>query len=387
MSKWPLAKLGNVATVVGGGTPKTGDSENWDGTVPWVTPKDLSTQKSQYIERGVRHITETGLSSCSATLVPAGTVLWSSRAPIGLTAIARNPICTNQGFKNFVPNKDQIDSKYLYHFLRFNAQSLQTYGSGATFKEVSAKRAREITIPLPPLDEQRRIADILDVAARLKETFERKLNSSRRYFEFELSECIEAAHGTKKCIEIARLTGGSTPTKGNPEYWTNGTIPWFSTKDLKSDILTDSVDHVTEKAIASTLLKKITNATVALSIRGMSLAHRVPMSIIPGGSTINQDLKVIDSDLPYSPNLWLAILTHKEQHLLSKVATSAHGTKRLEVSQILDLDIPIFEDAQLAKIEKLAKLRAETLMSFDQILDNATELYNSLATRAFAGEL
>lgn len=183
------------------------------------------------------------------------------------------------------------------------------------------------------------------------------------------------------------MTGGSTPTKGNPEYWNNGTIPWFSTKDLKSDILTDSADHVTEKAIASTSLKKITNATVALSIRGMSLAHRVPMSIIPGGSTINQDLKVVDSDLPYSPNLWLAILTHKEQHLLSKVATSAHGTKRLEVSQILDLDIPIFEDAQLAKIERLAKLRAETLMSFDQILDNATELYSSLATRAFAGEL
>lgn len=385
MSKWPLIPLGRLCT----GAQRWQRSPN-EEKISYIDISSVSQVTKQIVTPNI--ISANDAPSRAQQLIQAGDVLISNVRP-NLNAVARatekhEGHIASTGF-TILRTTPNLDGSFLFHYTQSSnfIEAVLKTATGASYPATSSNKIRSIPIPLPPLDEQRRIADILDVAARLKETFERKLNSSRRCFEFELSACIEAAHSTKKFIKIASLTGGSTPTKGNPEYWTNGTIPWFSTKDLKSDILTDSVDHVTEKAIASTSLKKITNATVALSIRGMSLAHRVPMSIIPGGSTINQDLKVVDSDLPYSPNLWLAILTHKEQHLLSKVATSAHGTKRLEVSQILDLDIPIFEDAQLAKIEKLAKLRAETLMSFDQILDNATELYNSLATRAFAGEL
>lgn len=364
MSKWPLISLLNLVT----------DTTRGHYRVPKADY--LPTGTTPVIDQSTTPIA--GYTSLESTLTSPPYIIFGDHTRV--IKYSDHPFAPGADGVKILKPRPEVHPRYIFHYLRTNP--VPSLGYSRHFKEL-----RRLEVPLPPLDEQRRIADILDVAARLKETFERKLNSSRRYFDFELSACIEATHSTKKFIKIASLTGGSTPAKGNPEYWTNGTIPWFSTKDLKSEILTDSVDHVTEKAIASTSLKKITNATVALSIRGMSLAHRVPMSIIPDGSTINQDLKVVDSDLPYSPNLWLAILTHKEQLLLSKVATSAHGTKRLEVSQILDLDIPIFEDAQLAKIERLAKLRAETLMSFDQILDNATELYNSLATRAFAGEL
>lgn len=385
MSKWPLIPLGRLCT----GAQRWQRSPN-EEKISYIDISSVSQVTKQIVAPNI--ISANDAPSRAQQLIQEGDVLISNVRP-NLNAIARateehEGHIASTGFTILRTTPD-LDGSFLFHYTQSSnfIEAVLKTATGASYPATSSNKIRSIPIPLPPLDEQRRIADILDVAACLKETFERKLNSSRRYFEFELSACIEAAHSTKKFNKIASLNGGSTPTKGNPEYWTNGTIPWFSTKDLKSDILTDSVDHVTESAIASTSLKKITNATVALSIRGMSLAHRVPMSIIPGGSTINQDLKVVDSDLPYSPNLWLAILTHKEQQLLSKVATSAHGTKRLEVSHILDLDIPIFEDAQLAKIERLAKLRAETLMSFDQILEKATELYNSLATRAFAGEL
>ena len=160
MSEWPMVKLGEVAEVVSGGTPKTSIAEYWDGDVPWVTPKDLSNRSNLWISSGSRSITELGLAKSGAILLPRKTVLWSSRAPIGLVAIASNPIATNQGFKSFIPGQN-LDSNYLAHFLIQNQTRLQTLGVGATFKEVSARRAAEIQIPLPPLREQKRIAEIL----------------------------------------------------------------------------------------------------------------------------------------------------------------------------------------------------------------------------------
>ena len=161
MSEWPMVRLGDVAEVVSGGTPKTSVSEYWDGDIPWVTPKDISSNKNLWISSGSRSITEFGLAKSGAILLPSKAVLWSSRAPIGLVAIASNPIATNQGFKRFIPG-NELDSCYLAHFLIYNQAVLQNLGVGATFKEVSAKRAAEIQIPLPPLEEQKRIADILN---------------------------------------------------------------------------------------------------------------------------------------------------------------------------------------------------------------------------------
>lgn len=133
MSEWPMVKLGEVAKVASGGTPKTSIAEYWDGDVPWVTPKDLSNNKKLWISSGSRSITELGLAKSGATLLPSQTVLWSSRAPIGLVAIASNPITTNQGFKSFIPG-NKLDSNYLAHFLIQSRAALQNLGVGATFQ-------------------------------------------------------------------------------------------------------------------------------------------------------------------------------------------------------------------------------------------------------------
>ena len=100
MAEWVERKISDIGTVVGGATPSTKKPENYkDGKIAWITPKDLSTFSSRYIERGERNITEIGLKSCSTQLLPPNTVLFSSRAPIGYVAIATNGVCTNQGFK------------------------------------------------------------------------------------------------------------------------------------------------------------------------------------------------------------------------------------------------------------------------------------------------
>ena len=156
-ASWEWLKIGEVATIVGGGTPKTSDSDNFDGgEIPWVTPADLSGYKEKYIARGARNITEKGLKSSSARLLPADAVLFSSRAPIGYVAIASQPVTTNQGFKSFIL-PGEIASSFVYFYLLRAKETVQSLGGGTTFKEISGAAAATIPLALAPLPEQHRI--------------------------------------------------------------------------------------------------------------------------------------------------------------------------------------------------------------------------------------
>ena len=165
---WPAATVGEVCDVVSGATPRTGNPEFWGGNVPWVTPKDLSELGQKHLNDTPRKITRAGLKSCSAKMLPAQSVLFSSRAPIGLVAINSLPVCTNQGFKSLVPRLDLVSPDFLYWWLKAQVKHIQSKGRGATFKEVSKKIVENLRIPLPPLAEQRRIAEILDAADALR---------------------------------------------------------------------------------------------------------------------------------------------------------------------------------------------------------------------------
>ena len=162
MSVWKECTIADLGTVVGGATPSTKDSANYDnGTIAWLTPKDLSGYSSRYISHGERNITEKGLRSCSTQLLPKHSVLFSSRAPIGYIAIAENDICTNQGFKSVIPN-DNTDYLFLYYLLKLKKDIIESMGTGTTFKEVSGNTMRGIKVRVPvSIDEQRKIAGIL----------------------------------------------------------------------------------------------------------------------------------------------------------------------------------------------------------------------------------
>ena len=149
MADWIERKISDIGTVVGGATPSTKKPENYEnGKIAWITPKDLSTFTSRYIERGERNITEVGLRSCSTQLLPKNTVLFSSRAPIGYVAIAANEVCTNQGFKSVVPN-EKTDPLFLFYLLKYNKDKIEGMGSGTTFKEVSGTTMKNIVVNVP----------------------------------------------------------------------------------------------------------------------------------------------------------------------------------------------------------------------------------------------
>lgn len=160
-----MARLGDVCTIVSGTTPKSDHPEYWDGDINWVTPAEL-TDESDTIFESQRKITQQAVSDSSLKPFPAGTVLLSSRAPIGKVAIAGVEMYCNQGFKNLICS-DVIYNRYLYHFLKGKTDYLNSLGRGATFKEISKSIVEGIEIPLPPLDEQRKIAAVLDTVSDL----------------------------------------------------------------------------------------------------------------------------------------------------------------------------------------------------------------------------
>ena len=161
MSEWKEVRLGDVGKIVGGATPSTRNPQNYGGVIPWITPKDLSINKERFIEFGERNISELGLNSCSAKMLPKGSILFSSRAPIGYVAIAHTSLCTNQGFKSFVPDTDKMDSMFSYYLLKHNSENIANLGSGTTFMEVSGKVMSDYIVNIPDLSTQREIAGIL----------------------------------------------------------------------------------------------------------------------------------------------------------------------------------------------------------------------------------
>lgn len=158
---WAWSTMGDVAEVIGGGTPSTTDDKNFGGEIPWITPADLSGYRSKTIGRGQRNLTQAGLDGSGAKLMPAGTVLFSSRAPIGYVAIASNPVTTNQGFKSFVLRK-WLSPDYVYYYLQRAKDLAVARASGTTFLEISGAKARTIPIPVAPRPEQDRIVAELE---------------------------------------------------------------------------------------------------------------------------------------------------------------------------------------------------------------------------------
>ena len=149
---WKMGTISDLGNVVGGGTPsKKVDEYYTDNGIAWITPKDLSNDKSKFVAHGETDITELGLAKSSATLMPKGTVLFSSRAPIGYIAIADGQVSTNQGFKSIVPFEN-VGTAFIYYFLKENLSAIENVASGSTFKEVSGSTMKNFGAVIPDDD-------------------------------------------------------------------------------------------------------------------------------------------------------------------------------------------------------------------------------------------
>ena len=156
--KWKLKCIGEIAQVIGGGTPSTQVSHYWGGTVNWFTPTEIGSTK--YVFDSERKLTDSGLKNSSSSLLPIGAILLTSRAGIGNLSILNSPACTNQGFQSIVCN-DEVDNEFLYYVMLTKRSELERRASGSTFLEISPRELKSLLIPLPQFNEQQAIAEVL----------------------------------------------------------------------------------------------------------------------------------------------------------------------------------------------------------------------------------
>ena len=373
---WEMVKLGDVCEVVSGGTPKTSVPEYWGNEIVWVTPKDLAGLQGIAITDSEKMLSQEGLNRSSAKPLPAGTVVMSSRAPIGYVGVLQVPGSTNQGCKNFIPS-DRIDTNYLAFFLRSNTVMLQQMGTGATFKEISAKRAADIPVPLPPLEEQQRIATILGTVDTTLTRVEKKLSLLQ---ELELNLAASSNDNVRQVSEIFAIGSGTVDPR-DPELQHLALVgPENIEKDTGRPINVPTVADV--KPISGKY--KFEKGDVLYSKIRPNL-NKVTVAQTEG--LCSADMYVLRPRINLSPEALSAILRLPFYVELAVRSSGRANIPKINRKALSQLQVPLPAESQFEMFGRKIKELNEALSKTYQLHGYLTELYASLSSRAFAGEL
>ena len=313
---WTPTKVKDVAKIVSGATPKTSIEENWGGDIPWLTPKDLSDNPAPYTSHGSRFLTEQGFNSCSTHMLPKGTVLLTSRAPVGYVSVAANDICTNQGFKSLVLEDGQV-SEFWYYLLSANTETLLNYSGGSTFKELSKRSLEQIEFLVPPIEEQREIVNLMQSLDAIIQAGDREIASADQMrgdiLRTLLTDARESCEPVK-VKEVAQIVSGATPKTGKPEYW-GGDIPWITPKDLSehpSPYTSRGARSITEEGFKSCSTHMLPKGAVLLTSR----APVGYVSVAANDICTNQGFKSLILDESQVPEFWYYLLWSNTETLL-----------------------------------------------------------------------
>jgi type I restriction enzyme S subunit len=266
-------------------------------------------------------------------------------------------------------------------------------GAVARRRSLSKEDFLKIEIPFPPLDEQKRIAAILESTDMLRRIRQESLALSDKLLQSVFLDMfgdpVTNPKGWRQAplTEVCQPISGGTPSKSNAAFWDGGTLPWFTPKDLKSDELSDSIDHVSELVPDQTNLQVFPADTVLIVVRGMILAHSFPVSVIKTAGVINQDIKALVPQEDIQPDFLAACLRAQRAYALTKVSTAGHGTKKLDSDALSQLKIVIPPTDLQARFILVVSGQRTILQEQRESLKQLNILFSSLQQRAFQGEL
>jgi type I restriction enzyme S subunit len=287
---WKILRIKNVASIVNGSTPSSSVEEYWDGDIIWATPGDFN-KFDKIIDDSESKITEAGYKSCGTSLVPVGSVVITTRAPIGNVLIAGKELCTNQGCKTLVPNR--IESRFLYYIISISSIELNILGQGTTFLELSKESLGTFKLPLPEYEEQLSIAKYLDdqtqkidrliankkaQAEKLKELRQIEINNAvtkglnpnaeMKDSGIEWLGKIPKHWEVKRTKNICQIVNGSTPSSSIESYW-DGDIIWVTPGDFKNfeHTINDSDSKITAEGYKNCGTSLVPIGSVILTTR------------------------------------------------------------------------------------------------------------------------
>lgn len=405
---WRRVKLENLGEIVSGGTPKTSMKEYWNGKVAWLTPKDFSNQKNKYWKKGERSITDEGLKNSSAKLMPKGTVLFTSRAPIGYVGIANTEVSTNQGFKNIIANKEN-SNEFIYYLLKYITPNIESIAGGSTFKEISASAFKNIEVEVPDLETQEKIASILsalddkiEINNEMNKTLEEMAQTlfKRWFIDFDFpnengepyrssggkmvdSELGEIPEGWEvtKIENVVNIKRGASPRPIQDFVSDNG-IPWIKISDATSSIskfLNKTNEFIIEKGKEKS--RFIERGTLILS---NSATPGIPMIVnldacVHDGWLIFNEYKNITREFLYY------VLKYHKENILALSNGSVFRNLKTDILKnykiiLPNLDLIILFNKNLEIIDKYIRNNVEEIQSL-------TEIRDTLLPKLMSGEI
>ncbi|CUW92149.1 MULTISPECIES: restriction endonuclease subunit S [Rhizobium/Agrobacterium group] len=291
------------------------------------------------------------------------------------------------------PKAGKCHPRYLFHYLqspRFRDWTRNSSGVG--IKNIRKSELDAVEIPFPSPDEQRRIAMILDKADAIRRKREQALTLADDFLRSVFLEMFgdpvtnPLGFSQRSLGSCSRFTSGATPSKTNPAFWV-GEFPWVSPKDMKVDTISDAEDHVSDLAFEQTNLKKIDAGTPLIVVRGMILVHTVPMAMTARDVAINQDMKAILFDKDIHPLFGFWCLKVQHEHILGKVDTAAHGTKRLDTDRLGEVMITVPDDDEQQRFLTIVRKFNNSRDVMTMAAAKSSNLFASLSQRAFSGDL
>ena len=373
-SEWKECTIADLGEVVGGATPSTKQTENYEnGEISWITPKDLSTHTSRYIYHGERNITKTGLSSCSTKMLPKNSVLFSSRAPIGYIAIAGKEMCTNQGFKSIVPNSN-INYMFLYYLLKYNKKNIENMGSGTTFKEVSGNTMKSINVRIPTsIEKQKQIASILsalddkiELNNRINENLESQAQAIFKswFVDFEpFGGVMPEDWGIGIIEDLSKeIVCGKTPSTKKEEYYGNY-IPFITIPDMHDCTYVLLTERKLSKLGANTQIKKtLPKNSICVSCIGTAGL----VVLVSTESQTNQQINSIIPKSNYSP-YYIFLLMQTLSEKINSLGQSGSTIVNLNKTQFGKIETLV------PSIDSMNKFDFIVQPLFEKILNNQKE--------------
>lgn len=364
-------KLGEICEIVSGSTLKTGIAECWDGNLKWITPAEIDDE-SYIITDSARKLTELGVKKTGLSSFPSGTVILSSRAPIGKVAIAGCEMYCNQGFKNLICS-DRINNRYLYWFLKGNTAYLNSLGRGATFKEISKKIVSDIEINVPEISQQLAAVDALERVSEIIRLRKNQLQKLDELIKARFVEMFAGKYETVKLGNVAKTTSGGTPSRTHPEYYEKGSIPWLTSGEVNAGVITSVKNYITEAAMENSSAKMVPANSVVVAMYGATAGVT---GLLRLNTTTNQAVCSILPNERFVPEYLYYAVASKKDWMISQ----CQGGGQSNISQGIIRSMEII-DAPLELQNRFAAFVAEvdkSKLAIQQSLDKLKTLRKSL---------
>jgi len=295
---WEQRKLGDIADIVGGGTPSTGNPNYWDGDIDWYAPAEIASQI--YANSSQKKITDLGYENSSAKMLPPGTVLFTSRAGIGKTAILARKGCTNQGFQSIVPHRGELDSYFIFSRTEELKRYGELVGAGSTFVEVSGKQMAVMELMMPPtMREQQTIGGFFQQLDHLITLHQRKFEKLTNVKKSMLEKMFPQNGSSypkirfkgftdpweqRKVSDVAEICTGGTPSTGIEKYWYPKEIPWLSSGEVHKKYITYTDNKISVEGMNNSSARMIPENSVLIALagqgktRGTVAINRIPLT-------------------------------------------------------------------------------------------------------------